>query len=92
MQFFQFNNKRILLVEQPFTFETPAQKIFVDIIIISKNPGISIARLAAVFNCGQYIFDASNSLWKIGKWEKDCEQLHLPFHSVPEKGAFIMDL
>jgi competence protein ComEC len=68
------------------------QKINVDIIIISKSPKLYIPQLAAVFNCKQYVVDASNSLWKIGKWKKDCEELHLQLHSVPEKGAFIVDL
>jgi len=41
-------------------------------------------------NC--IVFDASNSLWKIQKWKKDCEALNLRFHSVPEQGAFVLDL
>ncbi len=90
--FYQFGNKRILLIDQPITFEVPAKKINVDIIIISKNPKLYIPQLASVFNCNQYVFDASNSLWKIGKWKEDCDKLNLHFHSVPEQGAFILDL
>jgi len=30
-------------------------------------------------------------MWKIDKWKKDCEELHLHFHSVPEQGAFVTD-
>lgn len=90
--FYQFGNKRILLIDQPIAFEVPAQKINVDIIIISKNPKLYIPQLASVFNCNQYVFDASNSLWKIGKWKEDCDKLNLRFHSVPEQGAFILDL
>ena len=45
------------------------------------------------FSIVQFIyFDASNPMWKIEKWKKDCEELHLRFHSVPEQGAFITDL
>jgi competence protein ComEC len=90
--FFQFNNKRILVIDSSVVFEPVQQKIDVDAIIISKNPKLYIPQLAQVFNCKRYIFDASNSLWKIGKWQKDCEQLHLTSYSVPEEGAFIMDL
>jgi competence protein ComEC len=46
--------------------------------------------LASVFNCRQYVFDASNSLWKIGQWQKECEELHLRSYSVAEKGAFVL--
>ena len=64
----------------------------IDYIIISKNPKLFIPKLALVFNVGVYIFDASNPMWKIEKWKKDCEELHLRFHSVPEQGAFVTDL
>ena len=61
-------------------------------IIISKNPKLYIPQLAKVFNCRQYIFDGSNSLWKIAKWQKDCEVLNLHCYSVPDNGAFVFEL
>ena len=67
------------------------QKTGIDVIIVSNNPIISIADLASVFDCRQYVFDASNSLWKIDKWRKECEELHLRSYSVPQKGAFVFD-
>jgi len=67
-------------------------KITIEYIILSKNSRVSIPRLLETFTCKQFIFDASNSLWKIGKWKKDLEQLHLPFYSVPEQGAFIIEI
>ncbi|HVZ97457.1 MAG TPA: ComEC/Rec2 family competence protein, partial [Chitinophagaceae bacterium] len=90
--FCQFYNKRILFIDTETAYHSPGGKINVDYIIISKNPRLRISLLAAVFNCGTYIFDASNPLWKIAKWKKDCEDLHLRFHSVPEQGAFVTDL
>ena len=74
------------------SYAVPAQKINIDYIIISKNPKLFIPKLAEVFNAGIYVFDASNPMWKIEKWKKDCEELHLRFHSVPEQGAFVTDL
>ncbi len=90
--FYQFNNTKILLIDQPIVFEAVNQKINVDYIIISKNPKLYLPQLAKVFNCNKFIFDGSNSLWRITKWKKDCEELHLPCYSVPEKGAFVLDL
>jgi competence protein ComEC len=90
--FYQFHNKNILLIDEPVAFQPAAEKMNIDYIIISKNPKLYISQLAKVFNCNQYIFDGSNSLWKIANWKKDCEQLHLRCYSVPEQGAFIMDL
>ncbi|MBS1509766.1 MAG: ComEC family competence protein [Bacteroidetes bacterium] len=90
--FYQFGNSRVVILDQPIAFEIPKQKIPVDLIIISKNSHVKIDELAQVFTCRQLIADASNSLWKIEQWKKDCEQLHLHLHSVPENGAFITDL
>lgn len=90
--FYQFGNKTILLIDHAISFEEPQEKINVDIIIISKSPKLYIPQLASVFNCKQIIFDASNSLWKIEKWKKDCEGLHLQNYSVPQQGAFILEL
>jgi competence protein ComEC len=89
--FYSFNNKKILIIDNAISFMPANEKINVDYIIISKNPKLYIPQLAQVFNCSQYIFDGSNSLWKIVKWEKDCEQLHLRCYSVPEQGAFVVD-
>ncbi len=90
--FYQFNNKKIVLIDKPVAFDPVAQKMDVDLIIITKNPAVSIPQLAAVFNCRQYIFDASNSLWKIDKWQAACSVLHLQSHSIPGQGAFVLDL
>ena len=89
---FFFHDKKILVIDTPIIPEPAGQKFNVDYIIVSKDPKLYIPQLAKVFNCRQYIFDGSNSLWKIANWKKDCEQLHLPCYSVPEQGAFVVDL
>ncbi len=90
--FYLFGNKRVLVIDRPLVFDALQQKINVDIIIISKSPKLYVEQLAQTFNCGQVIADASNSLWKIDKWKQDCDKLNLRFHSIPEKGAFVLDL
>jgi competence protein ComEC len=92
LQFYQFGNKKILLIDKPLWFEQGLQKTDVDLIIISKNPSLRISRLAAVFNCGKYIFDASNSLRKIDQWQKDCSDLHLNYFSIPANGAYVCNI
>ena len=90
--FYQFHDKRIVMIDTGIVYKPMTKKINVNYIVISKNPKLYINQLAEVFNCNMYIFDSSNPMWKIDKWKKDCEELHLPFHSVPEQGAFITDL
>ncbi len=89
---YQFNDKRIVLVDDHFRFNIPEKKLEVHIIVLSNNPNITITQLAAIFNSGCYVFDASNSLWKIDKWKKECEELLLRSYSVPEQGAFVWDI
>lgn len=91
-KFYQFYNKRLLLIDSSIKYYRSAKKMKLDFIIISKNAPIEISNLAANFDCGNYIFDGSNSLWKIEKWKKECDELHLHSHSVSLQGAFVTDL
>jgi competence protein ComEC len=88
--FYQIGSQKIVVLDRAMQLDALLSKIDVDMIILSKNAKIVISQLASVFNCRQYIFDASNSLWKIGQWQKECEELHLRSYSIPDKGAFVL--
>ena len=90
--FYQFNNKRILVIDEPLMIESLTKRMDVDLIIISKNPKLYIVQLARAFNCRQFVFDASNPLWKIEKWQQECKLLNLKSHSIPAKGAFVYNI
>ena len=90
--FYQFYNTRILMIDSSFKIYKSDKKVKLNYILISKNPKIKIADIAENFDCKNYIFDASNPPWKIEQWKKECEELHLHFHSVPEQGAFVINL
>lgn len=90
--FILFKNKRILLLDQGLQFHSGPQKIRLDLLIISNNQKTNMARLAAVFEIGQCVADASNPAWKIEKWKADCRLLGIKFHDVPSKGAFIYNI
>ena len=89
--FYQLGNKKVVVIDKPLQFEFVRQKIDVDLIIISKSPRLYMAQLASVFNCPQYIFDASNTMWKIDQWQKECNSLHLNFYTIPAEGAFVCE-
>jgi competence protein ComEC len=89
---FQFGRKKILIIDQTISFAPSLIKINVDVIMISKNPNIKISNLNTVFNCGEFVFDASNAQWKINKWKQECEQLHVSGYAVVDKGAFVMNV
>ena len=90
--FIQSAHTKIILLSKALPRVKGKEKIPADVIILSKNPPVYISRLQEVFQFKQIVFDSSNPLWKIERWKKDCDSLHLRFHSVPEQGAFEMDL
>lgn len=69
-----------------------SEKMAVDIIVLSGNPKVYISQLQEQFIFHEIVFDSSNPLWKIEKWKKDCENLHLRFHAVPAQGAYVKNL
>lgn len=87
-----YKTRKILLVDTAISFSIPENKQDVDLLIISKNPKLYISRLANVFNIKQVVFDGSVPFWKLPYWKKDCDSLHIPYHDVNEKGAFVMNV
>jgi competence protein ComEC len=87
-----YKTRKILLADTAISFSIPENKQDVDLLIISKNPKLYISRLANVFNIKQVVFDGSVPFWKLPYWKKDCDSLHIPYHDVNEKGAFVMNL
>ncbi len=89
---FQVKNKRVVVIDRSIFFKETWQKITVDLIIIAKSPQIDIHNLSSVFNCKQWIFDASNSISKINAWKRECSQLGLSSFNVADKGAFTLSI
>jgi competence protein ComEC len=90
--FYQFYNKKILVADKAFVIDSAAQKIELDLLIISKNPKINISQLAKTFNSKQIVFDASNPPWKTERWINECEILGLNYYSIPKMGAFVCNI
>lgn len=84
-------NKKVLLLDASQAQPLPSLSR-VDAVIISGNPRLYIADLSRHMHVDLLVFDASNPAWKIRLWKKECDSLHLRHYSVPDQGAFIMDL
>lgn len=89
---YQFGSTRFAVIDRSLRFLSHSSKIKTDFIILSHDPDINIGELAMVFDCRLFVFDASNRLWKIEQWLKQCDALHLQGYSIPERGAFISSL
>jgi competence protein ComEC len=86
------STKSVVFVHQAKLNNPPAKPQKIDALIITGNPKLYIKELMQIFSPEVIVFDSSNPQWKINYWKKDCDKLHLRHHSVPEKGAFVMDL
>lgn len=86
------STKSVVFVHQAKPNNPPAKPQKIDALIITGNPKLYIKELVQIFSPEVIVFDSSNPQWKINYWKKDCDKLHLRHHSVPEKGAFVMDL
>ncbi len=90
--FYYVHGKRICIIDKSVEILPLQDKIVIDILLISKNPKINIWQLTQAFTCREIVLDASNSLWKIAQWKKECEELHLRCFSVPAQGAYVLDI
>ena len=70
----------------------PPKKIKIDYILLSHNPKVDISRLQDFFIYEQLVFDGSNSAFQRRKWKNACNELPLRCFSVPEQGAFVVNL
>ena len=91
-RYFNFNGKKIVLLDESTSFFRSENKQDIDLLVLSKNPKVYISKLVDNFNIHQVVFDGSAPSWKIKYWKKDCDSLHIPYHDVNEKGAFVMRL
>jgi len=88
----QFYNKKIMIIDTSLKFESVKNKLAVDVLLITKNPLIRLSDITTAVTPSCIVFDASNSLWKITQWKKQCEDLHLPYFITGEQGAYVLDV
>ncbi len=61
---------------------------YVDYLLISGNPKISLKDWLKDVDCRNIIADASNSSWRINEWKTFCDQNEINFIDVSQNGAF----
>ena len=81
--------KKMAIINSPFNADT---LLHVDYLLITGNPKFNIIDIKEKIKCQKIIFSASNSLWKISKWKKECDSLHLQCFSLQDDGAFVVKI
>ena len=87
-----FYDKKIMFIDSTVTFNSMANPLPIDVLVLSKSPKIYLSTLLNAVKPTSIVFDGSNSLWKITQWKKVCDSLHLPYHSTIDDGAFTLDV
>ncbi|MFM8488284.1 MAG: ComEC/Rec2 family competence protein, partial [Bacteroidota bacterium] len=64
----------------------------VDVIILSRNTGISLTQCHKKLQFRTVVSDASNSRRQTEKWRKECAENGWTFHDVKSGGAWVCDL
>ncbi len=86
------HNKRIMVIDSARCFVPIKHKINIDVLVVSKSPRLNFHEILCAIQPKIIVFDASNNLWKITKWKKECEALNLRYFSIKDKGAFVMKM
>lgn len=93
LPFIQFFDKKLLLVDRPdILLHKHAIPPKVDILLLYKNPKISIAECRQHCSFQLVVFDASNSARQTERWRKECEEAGWPYHDVRAQGAWVSKL
>lgn len=86
---FSFVNAHWMVLDRNVQLPSLPPSTCLDFVVLSNNAPVSIQSIHNAIHPSIIVFDASNSLWKIVKWKKECEALLLPCYSIPERGAFV---
>ena len=80
-----FQNKRILIIDSIGIYRTSIQP---EIVVLTQNPKINLARLINEIQPKEIIADKSNYKNNIKIWEATCKKEKIPFHAIAEKGFY----
>lgn len=87
-----FEGKKILRLSGGLPNKLPVTKMKIDYILLSHNPRVDISCLRDYFIYELIIFDSSNAPFLIRKWKSAAKKLPLRCFSVPDEGAFVVNL
>ena len=90
-----FGNKKILFINKSnYNFIASAGTkvpLKIDLLVVSDNFGSKLRELSGELDIDKVIFDSSNSKGNIIKSIAEAKKMNLPYYSVPDNGAFVLD-
>ncbi len=88
----QFYNYTILHYDTTVQYLPISSPIPINLLVISNSPYLNLFKLCKTIQPQMVLIDGSNTLGKTELWKKQCEELHLRFHSTAQMGAYIVDV
>jgi hypothetical protein len=89
--FIRFFDKRIYILNRKLP-KTVSRKFYLDYLIITGNPAVTIDQIQKIFEVKEIIVDPSNSRWRSDTWKKEGAVNGANVNVVNEKGARVIDL
>ena len=89
---FVFAGRRIVQIDSSCHFEPLDTPVDADVLLLSGNPKVTISKLLLSIKPKIIVFDGNNSLWKIAEWKRETLPVDLPRFSIPEQGAFTLEI
>ncbi|UGS23964.1 ComEC/Rec2 family competence protein [Flavobacterium channae] len=80
-----YKNHKILVIDSLGIYKTSIRP---EIIILTQNPKINLARLIEEMQPKEIIADKSNYKNNCKLWEATCRKEKIPFHAIAEKGFY----
>ncbi|HEX2846689.1 MAG TPA: ComEC/Rec2 family competence protein [Chitinophagaceae bacterium] len=87
-----FLSKRMVLLNGLKHYQPGQGRVVIDLLILSQNPPEDAGQLSRSLDIRQVVADATVPVWKVRRWQQQCDSLDIPFHDVRAKGAFVMNL
>ncbi|MCL2289341.1 MAG: ComEC/Rec2 family competence protein, partial [Bacteroidetes bacterium] len=90
--FLFFNGKTLYLLSGNDKLYASSEKMKIDYLYLSRNPKLKPEVVFQVFDCSTIILDENNWLNFEKEWVEFCQEHNINYHSMRERGAFIVDL
>ncbi|MES2428180.1 MAG: ComEC/Rec2 family competence protein [Bacteroidota bacterium] len=85
----QFQNKRVLLVDQSIQTKQLFRKIKVDYLYLTNNPNVAVYELNKNYDYAILLIGAGNQDKNIDEWEKQARYLHVNYQTIKRNNSFI---
>ena len=91
--FIQFYNKKMVVVDHAEQLiDCTAAPVKTDILLLRKNPKVTIAECRQRFDFQMAIFDVSNSQRQTERWRRECEEHGWQCYDVRRRGAAVIEV